>query len=367
MTPEALGAAKFKWHLIACQLADKLASGVADKRLKTLAASFAVLLVVIVAATSVRLAIAAHTVSPRTGPSDLFDLVRPHASAAGSLADRISSGQRINILLLARGGAGDDNPDLTDTVIVASVRPLSHQAAVISLPRDLWVKIPAPAVGDIQGKLYSAYALGAAQGQPLRAQWRTETGAGDLAAATVAQTIGQPVDYWISIDGAAFEVVIDSLGGVRVTVPDTLDDANFPVGDSGQTMHVHFDPGPQVMDGRRAHQYAQSRLSTSETDRSRRQELVLTSLLASLHSANLGVGILQGLGALENGLRTNLRPLEIQELERLVRPLKGSDVKRVTLEDSGLLVRQELGDGEILVPPDGSYDAVRTFIEQALP
>ena len=76
MTPEALGAAKFKWHLIACQLADKLASGVADKRLKNLAASFAVLLAVIVAATSVRVAIAAHTVSPRTGPSDLFDLVR---------------------------------------------------------------------------------------------------------------------------------------------------------------------------------------------------------------------------------------------------------------------------------------------------
>jgi LCP family protein required for cell wall assembly len=335
---------------------------------KSVPAGFGLILIVIVAATSVRLAVAVHTVSPGTEISDIVSLVHPPEPDSGSLAGQINSNHRINILLLAHGGAGNDNPNFTDTVIVVSIRPHSHQASVISLPRYLWVEIPAPVVGEIQGKLYEAYALATSQNdQFLRPQWRTGTGPGDLAAATVAETIGQPIDYWISIDATAFGAVIDALGGVRVLVPDVLDDWNFPVGDAGQTIHIHFDPGPQLLDGRRALEYARSRLSTSETDRSRRQELVVVSLLKNLRMAHPGVGLLGAFSAVEDGLRTNLRPLEIQELSQLVSQVHEEDVKRITLDDSGLLESQAIGTGEILVPIDGTFAAVRTLIAQALP
>jgi polyisoprenyl-teichoic acid--peptidoglycan teichoic acid transferase len=323
---------------------------------------------VIVVATSIRVGIAVHTVSPKTGPGDVLGLVYRPESQAGSLAREIKSDQRINVLLMAYGGTGGDDPNFTDTMIVVSIRPASHKATLISLPRYLWVAIPAPAGSDVQGKLYSAYSLGASQNdQFLRRSWLSPTGAGDLAAATVSQTIGQPVNYWAAIDASAFEAVIDALGGVKVTVPEPLDDWNYQLEDSLQVTHIHFDAGPQVLDGRRAMEYARSRLSTSETDRSRRQELVLLGVLNSLRAPQAGVGILWSIGAIENGLRTNLMPLEIRELAQLVTAVKQDQVKQITMDDSDLLESKPLGTAEILVPRDGTYQAFQSYIASQLP
>ncbi len=47
---------------------------------------------------------------------------------------------RINILLLGKGGVGHEAPDLTDTILVASIDPVQNEAALLSIPRDLYVK-----------------------------------------------------------------------------------------------------------------------------------------------------------------------------------------------------------------------------------
>jgi LCP family protein required for cell wall assembly len=201
----------------------------------------------------------------------------------------------------------------------------------------------------------------------LSPQWQTPTGPGDLAAATVADAIGQPVDYWVAIDSDAFAALIDALGGVRATIPETLDDSSYPGAETGQKIHIHFDPGPQTLDGERAVEYARSRLSTSETDRSRRQELILVALLQSLRSAHLGLGDLEAVGPLVNGLRTNLRPLEVEELKSLVSPIRIDDVKRVALEDSGLLVAKSQGNVDILVPREGGSMTLQEYVAQQLP
>ncbi len=325
-------------------------------------------LVIAIVVTTVRLGIAVHSMIPRTGPTDVLNLLFTPKPDGSSLAQEIKSDQRINVLLMAHGGAGDDNPNFTDTVIVVSIRPGSREATVISLPRDLWVRIPAPVGAQVEGKLYSAYALGAGQNdQFLQPRWQGPTGAGDLAAATVSETIAQPIDYWMAIDSDAFAAVIDALGGVRVTVPEALDDWNYPVGNTERVTHIHFDPGSQVLDGARAVEYARSRLSTSETDRSRRQELVLVGMLQSFHNARVGLGLLWSIGPLENGLRTNLRPVEIRELAQLVTTIHLDDVKRITLDDSGLLRLETLGDAQILVPQTGNYGALQDYIAGQLP
>ena len=48
---------------------------------------------------------------------------------------------RINILLLGIGGPGHDGPYLSDTNIIVSVRPSTKEVAMISIPRDLGVKM----------------------------------------------------------------------------------------------------------------------------------------------------------------------------------------------------------------------------------
>lgn len=328
----------------------------------------AVLVVVILLIAAASLALAVHAIAPRTGPGDLISLVHQPDPAPGSLASKINGDQRVNLLLMAHGGAGNDNPNFTDTMLVVSIRPRTRQATVISLPRHLWVTIPAPALGEIKGQIYIAYALATVQNQQsLKPQWQTPTGPGDLASATVAGAIGQPIDYWVAVDSDAFAAIIDALGGVRISIPEMLDDPNYPSAESGQTIHIHFDPGPQTLDGQRAVEYARSRLSTSEADRSRRQELVLVALLQSLRTAHLGLGDLAMIGPLANGLRTNLRPLELEELKSLVSPIQIDDVKRVALEDSGLLEARSHGNVDILEPRDSSLTALHDYIAAQLP
>jgi LCP family protein required for cell wall assembly len=325
-------------------------------------------LVIVIVASSVRIAIAVHRVTPKTGPGDVLSLVFQPQAEAGSLAQRISSNQRINVLLMAYGGVGGDDPNFTDTMIVVSIRPGSRQATVLSLPRYLWVKIPAPPQGDVAGKLYAAYALGASQNSEfLRPQWLSPTGPGDLAATTVSETIGQPIDYWVAIDASGLEAVIDALGGVRVTVPEVLDDWNYPDGDTGRTMHIHFDTGAQLLDGRRAVEYARSRLSTSEADRTQRQALVLLSILKELRAPHVGLGLVWSIVPLEDGLRTNLRPLEIREFAQLVTTIRVGDVKQINIGDSDLLQPKTLETAPILVPRDGTYRALQAYIEGQLP
>jgi anionic cell wall polymer biosynthesis LytR-Cps2A-Psr (LCP) family protein len=47
---------------------------------------------------------------------------------------------RINVLLLGNGGPGHDAPDLTDTILLASIDPINHNTALLSIPRDLMGK-----------------------------------------------------------------------------------------------------------------------------------------------------------------------------------------------------------------------------------
>ena len=44
---------------------------------------------------------------------------------------------RINILLLGQGGPGHDGPYLTDTIIIASIKPSTGQIAMLSVQSDL--------------------------------------------------------------------------------------------------------------------------------------------------------------------------------------------------------------------------------------
>ena len=313
--------------------------------------------------------IAIRTMAPRTTPGDFLAAFFGGGPAQGTLAQKLRQNGRVNLLFLARGGAGDDNPDYTDTMLVLSVRPGTHRATMISLPRYLWVDIPAPVGGTVQAKLYSAYALGASQDPNfLRAQWRTATGQGDLAAATVAATLAQPIDGWIAIDLASFEALIDAVGGVRITVPQTLDDPTYPSDVDKQTIHIHFDPGTQTLDGRRALQYARSRLSTTETDRSRRQEIVLSAMLGRLEGAGLSPSLVAAAGRLKEGLRTNLTPADAQTFRQIMASAK-ENVARVTLEDSPLLHQEKLGAEQqpIIVPEAGSYQPLQAFVAAQLP
>jgi polyisoprenyl-teichoic acid--peptidoglycan teichoic acid transferase len=314
---------------------------------------------------------AIHAISPRAQPQDLIALVQAKSDEPGSVGWKIKHDERINILFLGYGGPGHDGPYLTDSIMLLSIRPGTREAIMISVPRDLWVKIQAlPGNGFMMGKLNSAYAIGTDHNNypNIRSEWKTSTGGGDLAAATVSQVTGQPIDYWVGVNFKAFRDVVNALGGVRVDVPTTLDDPYFPAGESTGMMRVHFDAGWQQLDGERALEYARSRETTSDFDRSRRQQLVMLAVRQRVFSLNAIPRMLSLLGALQDNVRTNLRPGDMQQLADLAGKIKVEDIRRVAIDTSNLLRSGTSSNGQyILEPLDPTYGALHRYLATALP
>jgi LCP family protein required for cell wall assembly len=314
---------------------------------------------------------AIHAISPRAQPQDLIALVQAKSDEPGSVGWKIKHDERINILFLGYGGPGHDGAYLTDSIMLLSIRPGTREAIMISVPRDLWVKIPAlPGNGFMMGKLNSAYAIGTDHDNfpNVRSEWKTSTGGGDLAAATVSQLTGQPIDYWVGVDFKAFRDVVNALDGVRVDVPTALDDPYFPAGESTGMMRIHFDAGWQQFDGERALEYSRSRETTSDFDRSRRQQLVMLAVRQRVFSLNAIPRMLSLLGALQDNVRTNLRPGDMQQLADLAGKIKDQDIRRVAIDTSNLLRSGTSSNGQyILEPLDPTYGALHRYLAMALP
>ena len=101
--------------------------------------------------TAYLLLVSAGLVLRNTGASRYLGLVYDFITLPSGKIKVI--GNRTNILILGKGGAGHDAPDLTDTIIFASFDQDSSSISLISLPRDIWLP-------DLRAKLNSVYYWG---------------------------------------------------------------------------------------------------------------------------------------------------------------------------------------------------------------
>ncbi|MDD4530551.1 MAG: LCP family protein [Candidatus Gracilibacteria bacterium] len=183
-----------------------------------------------------------------------------------------SGKEKINILLVGMGGAKNDAPDLTDTIILASLNLKEKTISMFSIPRDLYVSYPNKFGA---GKINELYLLG-------KKKYGQEEGIGYLKS-KVTEITGEDIDYHVMIDFEGFIKFIDVLGGVKVDVPEDLVDTSYPDWKRG---YVTFSvkKGLQTFDGETALKYVRSRHSTNDFDRSIRQQLVIKAVRDKIFS-----------------------------------------------------------------------------------
>src|SRR3990172_2624607 len=126
---------------------------------------------------------------------------------------------RINILLLGVGGKNHPGGTLADTIQVVSVNAKTKQVGMLSLPRDLRVTIP----GVGTNKINYAHAYG---------EMNPKSGGGrGVRKRVVGQIRDQPIHYYVRMDFAGFEKLVDALGGVDITAEKAINDPFYPAAD----------------------------------------------------------------------------------------------------------------------------------------
>lgn len=231
---------------------------------------------------------------------------------------------RINVLLLGidrRGGTGWGYR--TDTIMIVSVDPVNKTAVMLSIPRDLQVEIP----GYGEDRINVANVYGYSRNYP--------GGGPALLKRTIEANFGIPINYYIMVDFQGFEKIVDILGGIDVNVPRALHDTQFPdprPGDPYGMKTVHFNAGWQHMNGQRALEYARSRMSTSDFDRAKRQQLILLAIREKALSLNMIPKLPSLVETMGSMVRTDMTLEEMVELARLAPQVDGANVQQVVLE-----------------------------------
>jgi len=228
--------------------------------------------------------------SPPSGP-----FTSPGARDASTAAPGVTSapaatiapwtGGRLNILLIGSDQRPPDPTFNTDTMIVVSIDPATKQVAMFSLPRDT-VNVPVPP-GFARGAFGSTYSL------KINSLWTRAYDRPDLFPGSDLQRgfnalkeelgylYGIQINYYVEVNFAGFQEVVDTLGGVTINVQMPVVDDNFPgdnPGDRGIPERVYIPAGLQHMTGEEALVYARSRHGSNDFDRAARQQRVIVSL-----------------------------------------------------------------------------------------
>lgn len=276
---------------------------------------------------------------------------------------------RVNVVVMGYGGAGHDGANLTDSMMVMSLVPGDSATTMISVPRDLWVQIP-PSSGQY-AKLNTAYQDGLSNGFDKLPAGREAGGA--EAAQKVSDVLGINVTYWITIDFSGFRQLVDSLGGVDINVP-TAFTAQYPRNDDPKIdagwKTIHFNKGPQHMNGEQAIEYARARYVTnpvsegSDFARSARQQLLIRAILSRARQVSAWPGLLNATNALQQAIYTNL---SLTDLMLFSTKLDFNHAQRVGLSDQNVLVDSQASDGQdILLPANGNWGAVQQYVASNL-
>ncbi len=304
-----------------------------------------------------------------------------------------------NILVEGYGGGTHDGAYLTDTMIVLHVDPKTQKIFLISIPRDIWVKIPTQGTDGKHWKLNAAYTLGLDdRGYPNKLpEFKGDDGGGRLAEYAVGQVTGLTIPYFVGLDFSGFTHTIDTLGGVDINVSPAFTDTEYPIEGKEAELcghqpeeipaldiqaattaaelvypcryePLHFDKGMQHMDGAMALKYVRSRHSKEDgTDfgRAQRQQKLILAVKQKVFSVGFVSKAIPFMDSLGNDFKTDLSLDDVKTLIQNASSLNGYDVATLALTDQNYLVDSLAADGQnILVSKDGqdNWDSVHTWL-----
>ncbi|MDP3792503.1 MAG: LCP family protein, partial [bacterium] len=262
---------------------------------------------------------------------------------------------RFDVLIM--GLRGEDDPDakdggplLTDTIMVLSYDKITKKVSLISIPRDLYVKIDK----NKKDKINTAYEYG----------YYHKNGGLSHAKELVSKITGVYMDKAVALDFSSFEKIIDQVGGVDIVLSNPFEEKQqWGNGFSLPT-------GPNHLDGKNALYYARSRFSSSDFDRSRRQQEVMFALKEKLTNLNFWSDPLKTisiLNSIRSNIKTDINVWNTKELLELAKDVNSSGkVTKYIITTDNLLYESRANESYILLPKGDNFMQIKQLFQDNL-
>ncbi|QLG42362.1 LCP family protein [Paenibacillus sp. E222] len=233
--------------------------------------------------------------------------------------------ERVNILLLGGDTRGED-AGRSDSVMVASIDPLSKKAHLFSVLRDTYVDIP----GHGKSRLNAAFSYGGAE----------------LTKQTVGDLLGIPIQHYVYTDFVGFMALVDAVDGIDIDVEKDM----YYTSKADKHMYdIDLKKGLQHMDGKTALQYVRFRHdATSDFTRTERQRIFMTELAKKMQSTTSLFKIPEILEAVAPYIETDLSPTQMLKLASLGFDINVNEIDKQQIPPNTLLTNELAGSAQVL-------------------
>lgn len=213
-------------------------------------------------------------------------------------------------------GDGDVSGRRSDTLMVFHYDHATGAGALISFPRDLWVRI---GDGEKTARINTAYQEGS-----------------DVLVRTMQNNFNIPIHHYLEINFQGFKGLVDAIGGVKICV-------QYPSRDKNSGLYIP--PGCHNLDGVRALAFARSRYFESKIDnewrmdgssdigRGKRQRKFIAAMLNTAITRVLSnpFSIFSAFDGATGAIITDSN-LDLTEFAKKMRPAAMGDISRFSLD-----------------------------------
>lgn len=223
------------------------------------------------------------------------------------------------------------NQNLTDSIQIIIVNQEKQKITLLSLPRDLYVE------GRKINEYYKLYGI-------------------DVLKDKIQEITGLKLNKYAVIDFSTFYQIIDLIGGIEINVINPIKDTSYPTND-GNFKTVTFEKGIQRLNSSKALEYARSRSSSSDFERSKRQQEIMVGIkqkfetLDLLNNLNIYISTLQ---IITNQIDTNINLFDGLDKYKAYRHFAIS-AGNILSNENFLYPSKNITGQYILLPKNGNF------------
>ncbi len=249
----------------------------------------------------------------------------------------------------------DEDGYRTDVIFVLNYNSETGKSRVISIPRDTkvdWSEEQQEKMREIKG-----YSISVSKINEMTSYVGMEH-INEFTVPEIEELLGIQIDNYVIITIDAFKQIVDAIGGVEVDVP-VLNGNGLHYDDNSQDLHIHLDPGLQLLDGEAAEGLVRFRKGYLEGDvgRIKTQQLFLEAFAKKVTSPQIITKVPNIITTIMKTVTTDIKLSEISDYFPYLKSMSADKISFNIIPGEG----KYIGGKSYFIVDEGAMPA---FIEE---